>query len=71
MGIGRFANLGTIWKTLIEYDDGAILLTKCGLEAVDRVVASAIPVVRAQCVDASWNTCWEYDVRGSQATWML
>ena len=65
VGIGRVANLATIWKILIEYDDGAVLLTKCGLEAVDRVDASAIYVVRSQGADASSNCLFRVRCEGT------
>ena len=67
VGIGPFANLGSDDRNgggsacekapfvIVYYAKGVILLTKCGLEAVDREVASAILVVKVQCADPLCN----------------
>ena len=47
------------------------MFTNCGLDVVGSVAASAIHVVRVQRADALCNANLGYDVRASQATWML
>ena len=77
VGIGPFANLGSDDRNgggsacekapfvIVYYAKGAMVLTKCGLEAVNREVASAILVVKVQCADPLCNATlgvqwWKY-----------
>jgi hypothetical protein len=67
VGIGPLANFGTDDRNrrgstcekapfvIVYYAEGAILLTKCSLEAVNGEVASAILAVKIQCTDPLCN----------------
>jgi hypothetical protein len=59
IGIGGGSTCEKVPFVKVYYAERAILLTKCGLEAVDGEVASAILAVKIQCADPLCNATLE------------